>query len=164
MAFRGQYDHSLDAKNRLNVPAKFRAAFADGVVMQKWLEPCVAVWTPNQFEAFTESFLAGLNPLSRERRRLSTYFSGNSWDVELDSAGRVLRTYGRGATDSAALKPVGDPLQTARVTTSSIEPSLVRLPRIWARLGPTFPRDRGRSSRASTARKGTARLRSAVCG
>ena len=92
MAFRGQYDHSLDAKNRLNVPAKFRAAFADGVVMQKWLEPCVAVWTPNQFEAFTESFLAGLNPLSRERRRLSTYFSGNSWDVELDSAGRVTLT------------------------------------------------------------------------
>lgn len=89
MAFRGQFDHSLDAKKRLNVPAKFRAAFADGVVLQKWLEPCVALWTPSQFEAFTDSFLAGLNPLSRERRRLSTYFSGNSWDVELDSAGRV---------------------------------------------------------------------------
>jgi MraZ protein len=89
LAFRGQYEHSLDAKNRLNVPAKFRAAFADGVVLQKWLEPCVALWTPTQFESFTDSFLGGLNPLSRERRRLSTYFSGNSWDVELDSAGRV---------------------------------------------------------------------------
>jgi MraZ protein len=89
LAFRGQFEHSLDAKNRLNVPAKFRASFADGVVLQKWLEPCVAVWTPREFEAFSQSFLAGLNPLSRERRRLSTYFSGNSWDVELDSAGRV---------------------------------------------------------------------------
>ena len=89
MAFRGQFDHSLDAKNRLNVPAKFRAAFADGVVLQKWIEPCVSIWTPHQFEAFTASFLADLNPLSRDRRRLSTYFSGNSWDVELDSAGRV---------------------------------------------------------------------------
>ena len=71
------------------MPAKFRAAFADGVVLQKALDPCVALWTPSQFEAFTESFLADLGPLSRERRRLSTYFSGNSWDVELDSAGRV---------------------------------------------------------------------------
>ena len=38
--------YSLDAKNRLNVPAKFRAAFSSGVVLAKALEPCVAIWTP----------------------------------------------------------------------------------------------------------------------
>jgi len=89
LAFRGQFDFSLDAKNRLNVPAKFRPAFSDGVVLAKALEPCVAIWAPDSFEAWTESFLANLNPVSRERRSLTRYFAGNSWDAELDSAGRV---------------------------------------------------------------------------
>ena len=89
MAFRGQFDFSLDAKNRLNVPAKFRPAFSGGVVLAKALEPCVAIWAPDAFEAWTESFLAKLNPVSRERRSLTRYFAGNSWDAELDSAGRV---------------------------------------------------------------------------
>jgi MraZ protein len=89
LAFRGQFDFSLDAKNRLNVPAKFRPAFSGGVVLAKALEPCVAIWAPDEFERWTESFLANLNPVSRERRSLTRYFAGNSWDAELDSAGRV---------------------------------------------------------------------------
>ena len=89
MAFRGQYDFSLDAKNRLNVPAKFRPAFSDGVVLAKALEPCVAIWAPEAFEEWTTSFLSNLNPVSSERRKLTRYFAGNSWDAELDSAGRV---------------------------------------------------------------------------
>ena len=89
MAFRGQFDNSLDAKNRLNVPAKFRPAFSGGVVLAKALEPCVAIWAPTAFEQWTESFLGNLNPVSKERRSLARYFAGNSWDVELDSAGRV---------------------------------------------------------------------------
>src|SRR5918998_4794468 len=89
MAFRGHFDYSLDAKNRLNVPPKFRAAFSDGVVLAKALEPCVAIWTPDGFEAFTSSFLQNLNPVSAERRKLTRYFAGSSFDVELDAAGRV---------------------------------------------------------------------------
>ena len=90
MAFRGHFDYSLDAKNRLNVPAKFRAAFSSGVVLAKALEPCVAVWAPDTFERWTESFLSNLNPVSPERRKLTRYFAGSSFDVELDSAGRVM--------------------------------------------------------------------------
>ena len=89
MAFRGHYDYSLDAKNRLNVPPKFRAAFSSGVVLAKALEPCVAVWTPEAFDEFTESFLPNLNPVSSERRKLTRFFAGNSFDTELDGSGRV---------------------------------------------------------------------------
>ncbi len=89
MAFRGHYEHSLDAKNRLNVPAKFRPSFSGGVVLAKALEPCVAVWAPDTFERWTESFLSNLNPVSPERRKLTRYFAGSSFDAELDSAGRV---------------------------------------------------------------------------
>ena len=89
MAFRGHFDYSLDAKKRLNVPPKFRASFSGGVVLAKALEPCVAIWTPDGFEQWTESFLSRLGPLSPERRKLTRFFAGSSFDAELDSAGRV---------------------------------------------------------------------------
>lgn len=89
MAFRGHFEYSLDAKNRLNVPPKFRAAFSDGLVLMKWFEPCLAVFTPVGFEKFTNSFLPELNPISPERRRLTRYIAGSAFDMELDAAGRV---------------------------------------------------------------------------
>jgi MraZ protein len=89
LAFRGHFEYSLDAKKRLNIPPRFRAVFSGGVVLAKWLEPCVAIWTPDAFESFTSSFLANLNPVSAERRKLTRFFAGSSFDTELDSAGRV---------------------------------------------------------------------------
>ena len=89
MAFRGHFEYSLDAKKRLNIPPRFRAAFSGGVVLAKWLEPCVAIWAPEAFDSFTNSFLANLNPVSAERRKLTRFFAGSSFDTELDAAGRV---------------------------------------------------------------------------
>lgn len=90
MAFRGNYEHSLDAKNRLTIPSKFRAALDGGIVIAQALEPCAAIWTTEAFERFTDSFLKDLNPLSQEARRLSRFFNAGSFDGELDSAGRVM--------------------------------------------------------------------------
>ena len=89
MAFRGHYEHSLDSKNRLSIPARFRAAFSSGVVLAKEPETCVAVWTPEIHESIIERALGGLNPIGSEYRKLSRYYQGNSFEVELDSAGRV---------------------------------------------------------------------------
>ena len=89
MAFRGHYEHSLDAKNRLSIPARFRATFSSGVVLAKDPETCVAVWTPATHEAIIERALGGLNPMGSEYRKLSRFYQGNSYDLELDSAGRV---------------------------------------------------------------------------
>ena len=92
MAFRGHFEHSLDAKNRLSIPARFRAAFADGVVLSKDSEPCVALWTPSGHEETVGTALAGLNPLGPERKRVSRYLQANSWDLEMDKASRVTVT------------------------------------------------------------------------
>ncbi len=89
MAFRGHFDYSLDAKNRLTVPTKFRPAFSNGLVLAKGLEPCITIWTPAEFEQWTDSFLSNLNPVSAERRKLTRFFAGSSFDADLDSAGRV---------------------------------------------------------------------------
>jgi len=89
VAFRGHFEYALDAKNRLTIPAKFRASFSDGLVLAKWLDPCVAIFTPEGFDRFQDSFLPDMHPLSADRRRLARFFSGGSFDLELDSAGRV---------------------------------------------------------------------------
>ena len=62
--FRGTFDYSLDAKNRLTVPARFRAALAEGVVMAKSTEDCVQLWVPADYDAFTQSALSGCRSLS----------------------------------------------------------------------------------------------------
>ena len=90
MAFRGTFDHTFDAKNRLTVPVKFRASLSDGVVVAKGVERCVSVWTPDEYEAFVASALGELNPLSPQSRDLQRYFSANAVETELDAAGRVM--------------------------------------------------------------------------
>lgn len=89
MKFRGHYEHSLDAKNRLAIPARFRAAFSNGTVLAKDPETCVAIWTPGAHESIIERALGGLNPMGSEYRKLSRFYQGNSFDIDLDASGRV---------------------------------------------------------------------------
>ena len=89
MAFRGHFEHSLDAKNRLSIPARFRASIAAGTVLAKDPEPCVAVWTPETHEAIIQRALAGLNPMGSQYRKLSRFYQGNSFEIDLDASGRV---------------------------------------------------------------------------
>ena len=90
MAFRGHFDQTLDAKNRLNVPAKLRSAFADGAVLMKSHNaPCIAIFTPHGFDSFSESFLSKLNPLKSEYQTITRFLNGSSFDADLDAGGRV---------------------------------------------------------------------------
>jgi MraZ protein len=89
LAFRGHFEHSLDAKNRLSIPARFRAAFSAGTVLAKDPEPCVAIWTPDGHESIIARALGALNPMGSEYRKLSRFYQGNSFDLELDASGRV---------------------------------------------------------------------------
>jgi MraZ protein len=88
-SFRGTFDYTLDAKNRLTVPARFRAALAEGIVMAKGTEPCVALWVPEEYDAFTASILETFHPLSEDREKLERFYASSSHETELDSAGRV---------------------------------------------------------------------------
>jgi MraZ protein len=90
MAFRGTFDHTLDAKNRLTIPAKFRAVLAEGVVLSKGIERCVQVWTPGGYDGYVSAALEGVHPLSQEARKLTRFFAANAIDTELDAAGRVM--------------------------------------------------------------------------
>ena len=69
MAFRGTFDYSLDAKNRLTVPAKFRAVLSDGLVLAKGVEQCVQLWSAKDYESFTADATQGFHRLSPEGRK-----------------------------------------------------------------------------------------------
>jgi MraZ protein len=90
--FRGTFDHTLDAKNRLTVPAGYRAALADGVLLAIPLDqqPCIGIWRPREYDAFTEAAISELPPLSPKRSELERFFFGNSKLTDLDAAGRVM--------------------------------------------------------------------------
>jgi MraZ protein len=89
LAFRGQYEHSLDAKDRITIPARFRAALAEGVVLAQGLEPCIEVYSESAYGDVEQRFLADLNPFDRDGRRTQRRFHARSEDEKLDSAGRV---------------------------------------------------------------------------
>ena len=89
MAFRGQQEHSLDSKDRITIPARFRAALADGVVLFAGLDTCVDLYSLDEFAAFEKSYLANLSPMNRHSRMLRRRFYAGSEEVQLDSAGRV---------------------------------------------------------------------------
>jgi MraZ protein len=96
LIFRGTFEHALDAKHRLTVPAKFRAALAGGVVLAASPEVapgstrCVSIWTPDDYEGFTALTLSGLNPSAPKARELKRFFFNSSFDTVLDSANRLM--------------------------------------------------------------------------
>jgi MraZ protein len=90
LPFHGTFEHTLDAKHRLTVPAKFRAALAGRVFVVKSVDRNLSVYPEATYSALTEAALAGLNPFSPQARELKRLLYGNAADVELDSSGRIM--------------------------------------------------------------------------
>mgnify|MGYP000035221411 CR=1 FL=1 len=88
--FLGEYEHTIDDKNRLTLPARFREAFAQGVVLTRGLDDCLDVYARDRWDALVEARLAPLDPFSREARDLKRFFFSAAADAELDKQGRVL--------------------------------------------------------------------------
>jgi MraZ protein len=85
----GEYEHTLDDKNRLTLPARFRQAFAEGIVVTRGMDGCLFAYTPGDWAALVEGRLATLDPLSKEGRRMQRFFYAGATEAELDKQGRV---------------------------------------------------------------------------
>jgi MraZ protein len=86
----GEYEHALDDKNRVTLPARFRQAFAEGVFVARGIDPCLLVYPPDGWNRFVEGQMAGLNPFSREARQMSRYLFAGASETELDRQGRIM--------------------------------------------------------------------------
>jgi MraZ protein len=87
--FLGQYTHNIDAKGRLTIPVRFRAALASGAFVTQGFERNLMVYTTESFNRLAEraTTLTTTDPEARAVRRV---IFGGATEVQLDSAGRIL--------------------------------------------------------------------------
>ncbi len=86
--FMGTYGHSIDAKGRVIVPAKFREVLGDSFVVTLGLDGCLFVYPEEEWEDFVKQ-LKEL-PGSKEARKLQRYFMEGAAPCDVDKQGRVL--------------------------------------------------------------------------
>lgn len=86
--FMGTYEHSLDGKGRVIIPAKFRETLGDSFVITLGLDGCLFVYPMEEWESFVQQ-LKEL-PGSKEARKLQRYFMAGAAPCEADKQGRVL--------------------------------------------------------------------------
>ncbi len=87
--FIGEYKHSLDAKKRLAIPAKFRKELGKGAVLTRGLDNCLFVFPVQQWEKFAEKL--GAMPLGQQdNRSFARLFLSGAMEVGFDSLGRIL--------------------------------------------------------------------------
>lgn len=86
----GEYEHTIDEKNRVTLPARFRDAFAHGVLATRGMEGCVSLYTSDAWETFITESLDGLNPLSKEARQMKRYMFSSATPGKPDRQGRLV--------------------------------------------------------------------------
>ena len=86
--FMGTDGHSIDAKGRVIVPAKFREVLGDSFVVTLGLDGCLFVYPEEEWEDFVKQ-LKEL-PGSKEARKLQRYFMAGAAPCDVDKQGRVL--------------------------------------------------------------------------
>jgi MraZ protein len=91
--FRGRYEHTIDAKGRTSVPARYRdvleAAGERRVVLTSALDPCLVAYTPSEWSAFEER-LAKLPQFDRAVQKLKRIYVSGAVECEIDDVGRIL--------------------------------------------------------------------------
>jgi len=87
--FMGEYQHSLDEKGRLIIPAKFRDILGENFILNRGLDNCLYVYPHSEWKILEEKIkeLPTANPETRAFVRL--FFSG-AVEAELDKQGRVV--------------------------------------------------------------------------
>lgn len=86
--FMGEYNHTIDAKGRIIVPAKFRDALGEHFVVTVGLDGCLFVYPNEEWQHFVTE-LRNL-PGNKEARQLQRYFMAGAADCEVDKQGRIL--------------------------------------------------------------------------
>lgn len=85
----GEYEHSLDDKGRLIMPAKFREDIGEKFIVTKGLDGCLFAYSLEEWKVFEEK-LRALPISNKDARAFSRFFFAGAIDCELDKQGRFL--------------------------------------------------------------------------
>ena len=86
--FLGQFDHTIDAKGRMAVPARFRGQLEKGAVISKGMGICLSVYTMQRWEEKSAELVAGKT--SDTLREIERRIYASASEVELDGQGRLV--------------------------------------------------------------------------
>jgi MraZ protein len=86
----GEYEHTIDDKNRLTLPAKFRRAFVDGIVLTKGVDGCLDAYARDEWERFVQDRRPALDAFSKAGRQMRRFVYSGASEAELDRQGRVM--------------------------------------------------------------------------
>ena len=87
--FMSQYSHSIDAKGRLIMPAKFREQLGEEFVVTKGLDGCLFVYPMSEWQNIEEHFRS-IPLTTKDARKFSRFFFAGAASLEADKQGRVL--------------------------------------------------------------------------
>ena len=87
--FIGEYNHTIDAKGRLIVPAKFREILGDNFIVTKGLDGCLFVYPNDEWTRFEEK-LKSLPLTNKNARQFTRFFLAGAAACEVDKQGRIL--------------------------------------------------------------------------
>ncbi len=86
--FLGEFRHSLDKKGRVILPAKFREALRDGVIITRGLDNCLWIFPRAEWYQI-EDRVRKLSVTKNNARRFTRFLLGGATEEELDRQGRV---------------------------------------------------------------------------
>ncbi len=85
----GEFNHSIDSKNRVFVPAKFREEFGDQMILVKGVDRCISIYSVEEWEKFS----AKLDALPEiDSRKVKRFIYASAAVVQADAQGRVIVT------------------------------------------------------------------------
>lgn len=87
--FLGEYVHSIDDKNRLAIPARFRQDLAEGLYLTKGVDRCLYVLAPDGWNRLAER-IAGLPSMQADVRALQRHFFAGAVHLVPDRLGRIV--------------------------------------------------------------------------
>ncbi|MBR0351215.1 MAG: division/cell wall cluster transcriptional repressor MraZ [Clostridia bacterium] len=85
----GEYEHSLDAKGRLIMPAKLRIDIGEKFIVTKGLDGCLFAFSQKEWENF-EQKLKTLPLSDKNARNFVRFFLSGATECEIDKQGRFL--------------------------------------------------------------------------
>ena len=87
----GEYRHTIDDKNRLSLPAKFRQEMGKKVIITPGLDSCLFVFTPKEWDKISGHLsVSESSLLSADNRKFNRFLLGGAVEAEVDSIGRML--------------------------------------------------------------------------
>ncbi len=85
----GEYEHSVDAKGRVAVPAKFRAQLEGGLIVTRGFERCLLGYPMQEWQKLSDS-ISRLSQGQASARQLRRLLFASAFETELDKQGRIL--------------------------------------------------------------------------